>query len=399
MPASSSQERRHQEQRMITSPTTVNAEKLSIKPPKRFLYGPGPSQVHPRVYEALSKQIVGHMDPYFFEVSQGIQSMLRNVFGTANDITLAISATGSGGMETAVSNFVEPGMKVGLFSAGFFADRIGEMAKRHGGNVVRFEKPWGEIASDDEARDFIRRERPSVVAFVQAETSTGAFQPSRSICEAAHEVAAIVIADCVTSLGAMPVELDKNGIDVAYSCTQKGLSCPPGLSPVSLSPRAVERIKARTQPNRSWYFDLALLLEYYEGAHRYHHTASATLFYALHEALSLIEEEGVENRFSRHHAANREFVKGIESLGLRMHVPEQHRIWNLSTPRVPAGVDDAKVRSYLLSKHGIEIMGGFGPLAGKVFRIGIMGPLATTEGVNFFLGAFEEALHQAEYKP
>jgi alanine-glyoxylate transaminase/serine-glyoxylate transaminase/serine-pyruvate transaminase len=168
---------------------------------------------------------------------------------------------------------------------------------------------------------------------------------------------------------------------------------------VSLSPRAVERIKARTQPNRSWYFDLALLLEYYEGAHRYHHTASATLFYALHEALSLIEEEGVENRFSRHHAANREFVKGIESLGLRMHVPEQHRIWNLSTPRVPAGVDDAKVRSYLLSKHGIEIMGGFGPLAGKVFRIGIMGPLATTEGVNFFLGAFEEALHQAEYKP
>lgn len=383
---------------MTTSPTTVNAEKLSINPPQRFLYGPGPSQVHPRVYEALSKPIVGHMDPYFFEVSQGIQRMLRNVFGTTNDTTLAISGTGSGGMETAVSNFVEPGMKVGLFSSGFFADRIGEMAKRHGGNVVRFEKPWGGVASDDEARDFIRRERPSVVAFVQAETSTGAFQPSRAICEAAHEVGAIVIADCVTSLGAMPVELDENGIDVAYSCTQKGLSCPPGLAPVSLSPEAVERIKSRKQPNRSWYFDLALLLEYYEGAHRYHHTASATLFYALHEALSLIEEEGVENRFRRHHEANREFVKAIEKLGLQMHVPEEHRIWNLNTPRVPAGVDDAKVRSYLLTKHGIEIMGGFGPLAGKVFRIGIMGPLATTEGVNFFLGAFEEALHQAGYK-
>jgi alanine-glyoxylate transaminase / serine-glyoxylate transaminase / serine-pyruvate transaminase len=383
---------------MITTQSAVTSENLSIHPPQRFLYGPGPSQVHPRVYEALSKPIVGHLDPYFFEISQGIQRMLRNVFGTKNDITLAISATGSGGMETAVSNFVEPGMKVGLFSAGFFADRIGEMAKRHGGNVVRFEKPWGEVASDDEAREFIRRERPVVVAFVQAETSTGAFQPSRAICEAAHEVDAIVIADCVTSLGAMPVDLDKNGIDVAYSCTQKGLSCPPGLSPISLSPRALDRIKARKQPDRSWYFDLALLLDYYEGAHRYHHTASATLFYALHEALTLIEKEGVENRLRRHRDANREFVAEIEKLGLQMHVPEEHRIWNLNTPRVPAGVDDAKVRSCLLQKHGIEIAGGFGPLAGRVFRIGIMGPLATSEGINFFLRAFGEALKEAGYR-
>ncbi len=383
---------------MFTTQNATASSKVSVNPPQRFLYGPGPSQVHPRVYEALAKPVVGHLDPYFFEVSQGIQRMLRTVFGTTNDLTLAISATGSGGMETAVSNFVDPGMKVGLFSAGFFADRIGEMAKRHGGNVVRFEKPWGEVASDDEAREFIRRERPSVVAFVQAETSTGAFQQSRTICQAAHEVGAVVIADCVTSLGAMPVELDRNGIDIAYSCTQKGLSCPPGLSPISLSPRAVERIKTRKQPNRSWYFDLALLMDYYQGAHRYHHTASATMFYGLHEALSLIEEEGFENRLERHHEANREFVKGIESLGLEMHVPERHRIWNLNTPRVPSGVDDAKVRAYLLQKHGIEIMGGFGPLAGKVFRIGIMGPLATTEGVQFFLERFHEALREAGYK-
>lgn len=382
---------------MITTQNAAASNKVSVNPPQRFLYGPGPSQVHPRVYEALAKPIVGHLDPYFFEVSQGIQRMLRTVFGTTNDLTLAISATGSGGMETAVSNFVELGTKVGLFSAGFFADRIGEMAKRHGGNVVRFEKPWGEVASDDEAREFIRRERPSVVAFVQAETSTGAFQRGWAICEAAHEVDAVVIADCVTSLGAMPVELDKNGIDVAYSCTQKGLSCPPGLSPVSLSQRAVERIKARKQPDRSWYFDLALLMDYYQGAHRYHHTASATLFYGLHEALSLIEEEGLENRLERHREANREFVKGIEKLGLEMHVPERHRIWNLNTPRVPAGVDDAKVRAYLLQKHGIEISGGFGPLAGKVFRIGIMGPLATPEGVKFFLERFAEALGEAGY--
>jgi alanine-glyoxylate transaminase/serine-glyoxylate transaminase/serine-pyruvate transaminase len=384
---------------MITTQNeAVTKEHLSINPPTRLLYGPGPSQVHPRVYQALAKPVVGHLDPYFFEVSQGIQRMLRSVFGTTNDLTLAISATGSGGMETAVSNFVEPGTRVGLFTAGFFADRIGEMAKRHGGNVIRFEKPWGEIASDDEARDFVRRERPAVVAFVQAETSTGAFQPGKAICEAAHEVGAIVIADCVTSLGAMPVQLDENGIDMAYSCTQKGLSCPPGLSPVSLSPRAIERIKSRKQPNRSWYFDLALLMDYYQGAHRYHHTASASLFYALHEGLSLIEEEGLENRLARHHSANREFVKGIERLGLQMLVPADHRIWNLNTPRVPQGVDDTKVRAQLLQKDGIEISGGFGPLAGKIFRVGIMGPLATTEGVHFFLERFDEALRDAGYR-
>lgn len=382
---------------ITTQHEAVTSEHLSVNPPKRLLYGPGPSQVHPRVYQALSKPVVGHLDPYFFEVSRGIQRMLRVVFGTTNDLTLAISATGSGGMETSVSNFVEPGMKVGLFTAGFFADRIGEMVKRHGGNLVRFEKPWGEIASDDEAREFIRRERPAVVAFVQAETSTGAFQPSKAICEAAHEVGAVVIADCVTSLGAMPVQLDENGIDIAYSCTQKGLSCPPGLSPVSLSPRAIDRIKNRKRPNSSWYFDLALLMDYYQGAHRYHHTASASLFYALHEGLSLIEEEGLQNRLDRHRQANREFVKGIERLGLEMLVPADHRIWNLNTPRVPKGVDDARVRAQLLQKDGIEISGGFGPLAGKIFRVGIMGPLATTEGVNFFLECFDEALRDAGY--
>jgi alanine-glyoxylate transaminase / serine-glyoxylate transaminase / serine-pyruvate transaminase len=384
---------------MVTTENAVaSPERLSVNPPQRLLYGPGPSQVHPRVYHALAKPVVGHLDPYFFEISQGIQRMLRTVYGTTNDLTLVISATGSGGMETAVSNFVEPGTKVGLFSAGFFADRIGEMSKRHGGNVIRFEKPWGEIASDDEARDFIRRERPEIVAFVQAETSTGAFQPSKAICEAAHEVGAVVIADCVTSLGAMPVELDKNGIDIAYSCTQKGLSCPPGLSPVSLSPRAIERLKARQTTNRSWYFDLALIMDYLQGSHRYHHTASATMFYALHEGLTLIEEEGLANRLQRHQDANREFVKGIERLGLEMLVPADHRIWNLNTPKVPQGVDDGKVRAQLLQKHGIEIAGGFGPLAGKVFRVGIMGPLATTDGVNFFLQKFEEALRDAGYK-
>ena len=369
----------------------------TLAPPKRLLYGPGPTQVHPRVYEVLSKQIVGHLDPYFFEVVKDVQTLLRMVFGTENKFTIAISGTGTSGMETAVCNFVEPGTKVALFAAGYFADRIGEMAKRQGGNVVRLEKPWGEVAGDAEAAEFIRREKPSVVAYVQAETSTGAFQQGKAICAAAHEVGAVVIADCVTSLGAMPVNVDETGIDIAYSCSQKGLSCPPGLAPITLSSRAVERLKARKTTNESFYLDLKLLEDYYEG-HKYHHTASATMWYGLREALVLIAEEGLQERLERHRRMHLALVKGFEQMGLRMHVAPEHRIWNLNTPRVPDGVDDAKVRTRLLKEEGIEIAGGFGQLAGKVFRIGLMGPLATEESVRSFLRIFGDALKAEGYK-
>ena len=233
--------------------------------------------------------------------------------------------------------------------------------------------------------------------YVQAETSAGAFQRGEAICKAAHEVGALVIADCVTSLGAMPVEVDKTGIDIAYSCTQKGLSCPPGLSPITVSPRAAERLKARETPNHSWYFDLKLIADYLTVSHRYHHTASATMFYALHEGLTLIEE-GLEQRQERHRQAHLEFVKKVEALGLEMLVPPADRIWNLNTPKVPQGVDDAKVRATLLKEHGIEIAGGFGQLAGKIFRIGVMGPLATKEHVDDFVAKFGDALRGAGYK-
>jgi len=369
----------------------------TLAPPKRLLFGPGPTQVHPRVYEVLSKQIVGHLDPYFFEVLKEVQTLLRMVFGTENKFTIAISGTGTSGMETAVSNFVEPGTKVALFAAGYFADRIGEMAKRQGGNVVRLEKPWGEVANDADATEFIRREKPDVVAYVQAETSTGAFQQGKAICAVAHEVGAVVIADCVTSLGAMPVNVDETGIDIAYSCSQKGLSCPPGLAPITLSPRAVERLKARKTTNGSFYLDLKLLEEYYEGR-KYHHTASATMWYGLREALVLIAEEGLQDRLERHRRAHVNVVKGFEQMGLRMHVAPEHRIWNLLTPRVPEGVNDGNVKTRLLKEHGIEIMGGFGQLAGKVFRIGVMGPLATDDNVQMFLRCFREALQAEGYK-
>jgi len=377
---------------------TLTTDELSVHPPKRLLFGPGPTQVHPRVYEAMAQPVVGHLDPYFFEISQANQRMLRNVFGTENEWTFVISATGSGGMETAITNFVEPGMKVAVFANGFFCDRMSEMARRNGAEVVRFEKPWGEAFDDAEAAEFIHREKPKVVMYVTAETSTGVYQRGEAICQAAHEVGALVIADCVTSLGAVPVHIDKTDIDIAYSCTQKGLSCPPGLSPVTVSPRAAEWLQARKSANRSWYFDIKLISDYLLVSHRYHHTASATLFYALHEGLSLIEEEGLAHRWERHRQAHCEFVKGIGDLGLTMLVPEGYRIWNLNTPRVPEGVDDTKVRAALLHDHGIEIAGGFGPLAGKVFRIGIMGPLATRDHVQDFLSKFAGALRAAGYK-
>ena len=362
-----------------------------LRPPSRLLLGPGPSMVAPRVYAALGQPLVGHLDPYFFQVVDEIRQLLKLVFSTRNEFNIAISGTGSSGMETAVANFAEPGAKFAVFAAGFFADRIAEMARRQGAGVVRAEKPWGAVFDDQEARDFIRRERPRVVAFVQAETSTGAYQESKALCEAAHEVGALVIADCVTSLGGMPVHVDDNGIDIAYSCSQKGLSCPPGLAPITVSPRALERLRERTAPIHSWYLDLRLLDTFFFGR-KYHHTASATMFYALREGLAIVAEEGVENRWERHRRNHDAFVRGIEAMGMRMHVAPANRLWTLNTPLVPEGVDDAKVRQCLLQESGIEIAGGFGPLAGKVFRIGLMGHSSTAENVDLILQKLGAAL-------
>lgn len=369
-----------------------------LQPPKRYLFGPGPSMVHPRVYEALGKPIVGHLDPYFFQIMGEIEQLLKMAYGTTDGVTMVISGTGSAGMEASVANFVEPGKKFAVFANGYFCDRISEMAKRQGANLVRFEKAWGETFTDQEARDFIRREKPDVVAFVHAETSTGALQPGDAICAAAHEAGALVITDCVTSLGSMPINADKTGIDIAYSCTQKGLSCPPGLSPMFLSQRAIDWLNKRTTTPRSWYLDLKLIRDYTTVSHRYHHTAPISMFYALREALAVIAEEGIENRWNRHLRCHKMFVKGVEAMGLRMHVPEGHRIWTLNTVCVPQGIDDAKVRARLLAEQGIEIPGGFGPLAGKVFRVGIMGPLATEDNVNFLLREFRKALNAEGYR-
>ncbi len=369
------------------------------QPPPRLLLGPGPSPVEPRIYEAMARPIVGIFDAYLSGLLDAIQERLRLAFGTTNAFTLAVPGTGSAGMETAVSNIVEPGMKLAVFANGFFCDRISEMGRRYGAGVVRLEKPWGDVFSAEEAAAFIHREKPHVVAYVHGETSSGACQPGRSICRAAREADAVVIADCVTTLGALPVAVDETGVDLAYSCSQKGLGAPPGLAPVTISPRAIERIRARGTVNPSWYLDARLLEQYFFTPRRYHVTVPVSLYYALDEALTIVAEEGLGNRFERHHRNHLAFVAGIEAMGLRMHVAPEHRLWPVNTPLVPAGIDDVKVRVRLLETHGIEILGGLGPLAGKVFRVGLMGAGSTRENVVTLLGALEECLGEQGFRP
>lgn len=364
-----------------------------IAAPKRWLYGPGPSMVDPRAYEAMHEPVLGIRDPYFLEVMGEIQAGLREVFGTTNAMTFPVPAGGSGAMEAAVANFVLPGSKFAIFAAGHFSDRLTAMGQRQRAKVVRLEKPWGEVFTAEEAQRFIERERPDVVGFVQAETSTGAYQSGRAIAPAARKAGALVMADCVTSLGAMPVELDSVGIDVAFSCSQKGLSCPAGLSPISFSPRANEWLQRRPEDPSTWYFDLRLIAKYFEPPHTYHHTPSPPLYYAMHQGLAVIEEEGLRNRWERHRKASEKLITGLTKLGFEPLVKNpDDRIWHLTTVIVPAGLDEAGFRQRLVDEHEIEISGGLGQLAGKIFRIGTMGPLATDERVEFLLDAMAACL-------
>lgn len=362
------------------------------QPPHRILLGPGPSMVDPRVYQAMASPLIGHTDPDFFGVLQDTSELLRYVFGTRNEFTIAISGTGTAGMEAAVVNFVEPGTKVAVFANGYFADRFTDMCRRQGAAVARLEKPWGEVYSDAEAEEFVARERPRIVMFVHAETSTGAHQRPSAICRAARAGGALTVADCVTSLGGMPVEVDKHGIDIAYSGTQKCLSAPPGLAPLTLSERALEALRARKSASVSWYLDLKLIDEYWGKSHRYHHTTPVTMFYALREALRLCHTETLAARFARHQLNHRAFVAGIEALGLTMHVAPEHRLWTLNTPQLPEGCNDAGLRGQLLRDFGIEVLGGFGPLAGRILRVGLMGASSQRRYVLLLLQALQTCL-------
>ena len=368
-----------------------------FQPPARILMGPGPSMVDPRVQLAMGAAPVGYLDPAAFEVLDDIGSLLRYTFETDNEFTLAATGTGSAGMEAAVMNFVEPGTKVGVLANGFFSERLTDMCRRRRAEIVRLEKPWGEVFGGDEVADFIEREKPEVVTFVQAETSTGAFQPSKAICSAAHAAGALVIGDCVTSLGGMPVEVDRNGIDIAFSATQKCLGAPAGLAPITLSPQAVERLDASGNQSIGWYFDLRLLFGYWHEPRTYHHTAPISLLYALREALRIIHEETLEVRHARHKLNHLALVAGLEAMDLGMHVAPKDRLWSLNAVRLPNGIDDDALRKDLLGDYGIEVLGGFGPLAGQILRVGLMGASSTRNNVLLFLDALETCLARQDY--
>ncbi|GAB4574374.1 MAG: alanine--glyoxylate aminotransferase family protein [Anaerolineae bacterium] len=360
--------------------------------PPRILLGPGPSMVPPRVLRVMATPPVGHLDAAYLKIMDATQELLQTVFGTSNALTLVVPGTGSAGMEAAVANMVEPGTPVLVCANGYFGLRIAEMARRYGGQVRTLTRPWGEVFTADDVRAALEEAPAEVVAIVHGETSTGALQPIAPIAEVVHAAGGVLIVDTVASLGGVPFSVDEAGADVCYTGSQKCLSAPPGLAPITLSPRAVERLEQRTTPVTSWYLDLMLLRQYWDERRVYHHTGPVNMGVALYEALRLVVEEGLEVRWQRHRACAEQLWAGLEALGLAMHVPPEHRLASLTTVRVPEGVDEATIRREMMTRYNIEISGGLGELKGKVWRVGLMGYSARPENVLLLLAALEELL-------
>ena len=364
-----------------------------VNPPTRILMGPGPSDISPSVLSAMSTQTVGHLDPYFLRIMDETQQMLRQVFRTQNQLTMSVSGTGSAGMETCVVNLIEPGDRMLVCVNGVFGGRMADVAGRCGAEVRKLERPFGEVFSPDEIEQAVKEFQPKVVGIVHAETSTGALQPLEEISKIVHDAGALLLADCVTSLGGLPVEVDGWQIDAVYSGTQKCLSCPPGLAPVSFSKRAVEVMETRKTKIASWYLDLTMVRNYWSDQSRaYHHTAPINMNFGLHEALREVLEEGLEARFERHRRNHLALVAGVEAMGLEFAVPASHRLPMLNAIVIPRGVDDKAVRGQLLKEFGIEIGGGLGPMAGKTWRVGLMGSSSCRRNVLLFLMSLERCL-------
>ncbi len=367
-------------------------------PPERLLMGPGPSNIHPRVYAALSAPVVGHLDPVFLVVMEEAKALLRATFQTRNELTIAISGTGSAGMETCFVNAVEPGDRVLVCINGVFGMRMREVATRCGAEVDIIEAEWGTAIPTESVAEALSAAEYKVVAVVHAETSTGVLQPLEQISRLVHDHDALFLVDAVTSLGGVELDVDGLEIDLCYSGTQKCLSCPPGLSPVTFSTRAMERLAARQTAVQSWYLDLSLISQYWGESRVYHHTAPISMNYALREALRLVSEEGLEARWSRHLRNQQALVRGLEALGLSLVVDESIRLPALTTVRIPQGIDDANVRGTLLQRFGIEIGGGLGAFQGKAWRVGLMGSTSTERNVTTFLAALQATLAEQGYK-
>lgn len=354
--------------------------------------GPGPSDIAPSVLAALHAPTVGHLDPYFLRIMDEMQTMLRQVFRTQNELTLAVSGTGSAGMETCVVNLIERGDRMLVCKNGVFGGRMADVAERAGAEVSLIERPFGEVFSVGEIQSALEKHRPKVVGIVHAETSTGAWQPLEEISKVVHDAGALLLIDCVTSLGGVPVEIDTWGLDAVYSGTQKCLSCPPGLAPVTFSPRAVEVIDNRKTKVASWYLDLTMVRNYWGEDRSYHHTAPINMNYGLHEALRLVLEEGLSARHLRHRQNHEALKAGLSAIGIEYAVAEEHCLPMLNAVKIPDGVDDGGVRKQLLAEFGIEIGGGLGPMKGKTWRIGLMGEASTARNVLLFLASLERCL-------
>lgn len=354
--------------------------------------GPGPSDVAPSVLHALSMPLLGHLDPVFVKMMDEIKAMLRAVFITKNDMTFPVSGTGSAGMEFCFVNLLEPGDEVVVGANGVFGNRMVDVAERCGAKVTKVEAPWGRIIEPAKIADALRGRKPKLVAIVHAETSTGALTPVEEISRLAHDAGALFVLDTVTSLGGCPVRIDDWQVDAVYSGTQKCLSCPPGLSPVSLSPRAMEVATKRSRKVQSWYLDVNLLASYWGQERVYHHTAPISMNYAIHEALRLVLVEGLENRWKRHQQNHELLVEGLAELGLSIASQPGHQLWQLNAVTVPEGVDEAAVRKALLADYSIEVGAGLGPLKGKIWRIGLMGETSKPENVRHCLNALRKIL-------
>ena len=364
----------------------------SLNPPHRVLLGPGPSDVAPSVLSALAKPTIGHLDPVFLTIMDEVRAMLREVLGTENELTFPMSGTGSSGMETCFVNLIEPGDEVLIGVNGVFGGRMVDVAERCGAKVTKVEGEWGRALSAEAYREAAQAKKFALLACVHAETSTGVAQEIPPLREVADELGALLVVDCVTSIAGTPLLLDEWGIDAAYSGTQKCLSCPPGLSPISFSKRASERLGSRKQKVQSWYLDLTMISNYWGSERAYHHTAPINMLYALHESLRLALEEGLEPRAQRHSLNGLALCAGLEAMGLDPAVPAAERLPQLTAVRIPEGVDDALVRGHLLDAFGLEIGGGLGPMKGKVWRIGLMGAGCTRRNVTLCLSALSSAL-------
>ncbi len=367
----------------------------TFNPPVRTLMGPGPSDVHPRVLSALARPTIGHLDPSFGRMMDEVKSMLQYAFQTKNELTFPVSAPGSAGMETCFANLLEPGDTVIVCQNGVFGMRMQENVERCGAKAIIVQDDWGQPVDPQKVEDALRdNPEASLLAFVHAETSTGALSDAETLCALAHKYDCLSLVDAVTSLGGSELRVDDWGIDAIYSGTQKCLSCVPGLSPVSFSERAQQRIKQRKQKVQSWFLDLNLVMGYWgsDGGRSYHHTAPVNSLYALHESLLMLQEEGLENSWKRHSNLHNALKAGMEAMGLSLIVPEESRLPQLNAVTIPEGVDEAVVRKRLLEEYSLEIGAGLGSLAGKVWRIGLMGQSATPSNVMFCLAALESIL-------